>query len=126
MGIQHNPASIWEISSGLSNLHTNTAMHDPADVHLVFQAGLAGECFRGDLRFDVFFFIPVGNMGPKIGYSWLYLSGNKYDKPLVFGVLVFASGPKTVLVKLTCLRTCNYVTNFSNHLHGVGWGGVGY
>ena len=45
-------------------------------------------------------------------------------KPLVFGVLVFASGLKTVLVKLTCLRTRNYVTNLHNHLHGVGWGGL--
>jgi hypothetical protein len=28
---------------------------------------------------DLMFYIPVGNVGPKIGYSWLYLSGKKYD-----------------------------------------------
>ena len=62
---------------------------------------------------------------PKLGIHGYTLVGkNMIYKPVVFGVLVFASGPKTVLVKLTCLRTCNYVTNFSNHLHGVGWGGL--
>lgn len=70
MGIQHNPANIREISSALSHLHTNTAMHDPVDVHLVFQAGLAGECFRGDLRFDGTH-IPVGNVGPK---HWVFMA----------------------------------------------------
>ena len=48
---------------------------------------------------------------------------------------IYASGLKTVLVKLTSLRTCKYtlltsyfswttsneVTDFSSHLHGVGW-----
>ena len=53
-------------------------------------------------------------------------------------VHVYAGGPKTVFIKLKFLRTCKYVTiffmnimnhfqlrfNFSNHLHGVGWGGL--
>ena len=33
--------------------------------------------------------------------------------------------PSQVLTSFL-LTTSNCVTNFSNHLHGVGWGGVGY